>query len=117
MVDRRYSLTPSRWDARWTTERDKYRISEWWDGELPGLSWDAAVTFTLLNIPFFSGHAWWSHAITGGFGARIRNRRLELLFRNSWGSDYGEDGYFWMADDKGTPDIGLFGVRSVVASG
>jgi hypothetical protein len=117
MVDRQHSISPSRWDSRWTTERDKYRISEWWDGELPGLSWEAAVTFTLLNIPFFSGHAWWSHAITGGFRLRKKNGIYQIEFLNSWGDDYGENGYFWMGEDKGTPDIGLFGVRSVVASG
>ena len=103
----------------WETERKKFRVVEFWDGQMPGYStFDIAASFALLNIPYASGHAWWGHAIAGGFGLRKEsNGTYSLMKRNSWGPSYGQDGFFWLAQRKATPDIGLFGVRQVQATG
>jgi hypothetical protein len=47
---------------------------------------------------------WWGHAVCGGFRARINGRTPEIKWINSWGLSYGDQGYFWMAEGKGTPD-------------
>ena len=99
MMDREHSISPSRWASGWETERKKFRVVEFWDGQMPGYStFDIAASFALLNIPYASGHAWWGHAIAGGFGLRKEsNGTYSLMKRNSWGPSYGQDGFFWLA--------------------
>lgn len=116
MMDRENSISPSRWDSAWQTEREGYKCSEWWDLEIPGKAFDAAMTATLLGLPFFAGYQWWSHAVAGGFKARDLGRgKFAIMSRNSWGPNYGENGFFWLEEGKGTPNIGCFAVRQMIA--
>lgn len=115
-LDRRYSLTPSRWKAGWEKDCENHRVESWLDMDVPGKVWDAAMTCTLLGYPYAAGFGWWSHLVAGGFKARKNGDRYEIMYRNSWGPSYGEDGWFWMAEGKGTPDIGCFAPTVVTAS-
>lgn len=113
-MDKEHSIKPDRWKAGWKENRKNYRVIEWWDLD-GGNTFDALGTCALLNIPCNTGFGWWGHAITGGLRLRQSKGRWEAMFRNSWGPDYGEDGFFWMAEGKGTPDLGCFGVRQMTA--
>ena len=118
MMDRQWSLNPSRWDQAWRTERLNYRVvqDEYWDLEIPGKTFQACMTSAFLGVPYHAGFAWWSHAIVGGLRVRKNSRgRYEMRHWNSWGNNYGENGLFWLEEGKATPDLDCFGVRQVIA--
>jgi len=116
MMDKRWSLSPSRWDDTWEQERLNYRTIEFIDLEVRGYTWDMQVTSAFLNIPFFSGHAWWGHAVAGGYKVKkVDTDEYAIMWRNSWGASYGEDGYFWMTKSKGTADLDCFGILQGIA--
>jgi len=119
MMDKPWSLSPSKWDQNWTTERLKYRVSEYLDGLLSrGKAFDAAMTMALRNLPGAAGFTWWSHEVAYCLHAKDLGRgKFAIGGRNSWGADYGEDGFFYLEEGKGTPDIHLFAVLHMLASG
>lgn len=118
MMDKPHSRTPSKWDSAWEAERLKYRVVEWLDGLLNGgKSFDAAMTMALTNMPGAAGFIWWGHEVAYCLHAQDLGRgKYAICGRNSWGADYGDDGFFYLQEGKGTPDIHLFSVRHVLAS-
>jgi hypothetical protein len=119
MMDKPHSRNPGRWDPAWETERLKYRVVEWLDGLLPqGKAFDAAMTMALQNLPGAAGFTWWGHEVAYCLHAQDLGRgKFSIGGRNSWGKDYGDDGFFYLQEGKGTPDIHLFAVLHMIASG
>jgi len=82
---------------------------------VPGKVFDAVMTCYLNSFPIGLGYAWWSHFIHGGFKARwnATKKCFDIEERNSWGPNYGEDGYFWLPEGtgrgQGTPDWAFAG--------
>jgi len=114
-MDKPNSINPKAWKAGWEKDCANHVVIEWWDLDR-GNTFDILVTCALLGLPVNQGFSWWGHAVAGAFKVRHNKGRWEVMSRNSWGADYGEDGWFWMAEGKGTPDIGLFSPRQVTAS-
>jgi hypothetical protein len=118
MMDKPWSRTPSKWDEAWETERLKYRVVEWLDGQIERKTFDAAMTMALQNLPGAAGFTWWGHEVAYCLHAQDLGRgKFAIGGRNSWGADYGEDGFFYLEEGKGTPDIHLFAVLHMIASG
>lgn len=115
-MDAPWSLRPSRWKAGWEENALNYRVAEFFDLDVPGKVFDACATATLCGIPYGCGFGFWSHAIVGGLKLQKVNGVYSIMHRNSWGADYGDNGFFFMAEGKGTPDLGAFGVRQVQAT-
>ena len=75
------------------------------------------MTLALHRIPVAIGLGWWGHLVCqldpillpdGGFG---------LGCDNSWGADYGENGYFILDEKHGTADLGAFAPISTTFAG
>ncbi len=120
--DSEWSFNPRRWKKGWEKAAEDYQVDEWTDGMIPGKAFDAMVTFALRGIPCMCSAKWWSHAFNGGYAVRRESGGgYSALFRNTWGSDYKDDGFFWMREGtrkgQGTSDITLFGLRSMGATG
>jgi hypothetical protein len=115
--DSSHSFTPQRWKAGWKEDRLNYQTDEWTDGLLPGgKAFDALVSFALWGIPVGIGFQWWSHAISGGYRVREERRGVySVLNLNNWGADYGDEGFVWMQEGRGTPDINCFAIGLVTA--
>lgn len=119
MMDAPLSRKPSKWDPEWEVERFKYRVIEWLDGMLErGKAFDAAMTMAILNLAGAAGFTWWGHEVAYCLHAQDLGRgKFAIGGRNSWGKDYGDDGFFYLEEGKGTPDIHLFAVLHMLASG
>jgi hypothetical protein len=64
--------------------------------------WDEVVSCALQNIPMGVCFDWWSHHVEG-VGVIVKGGELCLLCRNSWGADYGDNGFFALAGRKKYP--------------
>lgn len=112
-MDREWSLTPSKWKPGWEQDALNHTVMECFDLN-PAQIFEQEMTCVLLNIPTADWYNWWGHHIQGPLQAKYEGGKFWLLKRNSWGRDYGDNGYFWMAEGYGrglaNPD-GAFGIR------
>jgi hypothetical protein len=114
-MDKPNSLSPSRWKQGWQQNALMHRMAEYYDLRVPGKVFDAVMTCYLYSFPIGLGYGWWSHFVHGGHKARwnATKRCFDIMERNSWGSSYGEDGYFWLPEGtgrgQGTPDWAFAG--------
>lgn len=115
--DSPYSFKPNRWQDGWEKDCQNYQTDEWTDGLLPrGKAFDALVSFALWGTPACIGFQWWAHAISGGYRVREERRGIySVLNRNNWGWRYGDNGFVWMQEGRGTPDINCFGIGLMTA--
>ena len=94
-IDRRYATEAAR------TAALKYRVHEWW--ELQPRNIDHLVSCTLRGSCVAVGYPWWGHEVTIVDALWLDNT-IALLFRNSWGSAWGDDGYGILQGSRMLPD-------------
>jgi hypothetical protein len=110
-MDKPNSLSPSRWKSGWQADCANYKITEAWatidDGDF-----DAVFTAALLRLPVSIGLNWWGHQVLITAPVVFDNGSFGVEFRNSWGADYGDDGFATLTENKAQPD-GSFACVSV----
>jgi hypothetical protein len=93
-IDRKYD-TPAA-----NAERGSYRVTEW-DDMAPNR---AHMFSQVLNgHPVAIGLNWWSHEVTA-LAIVWEDNGWSLIFANSWGTDYGVDGFGKLRGSKQVPD-------------
>ena len=97
-------ITREGWKPGATENALLHRVAEWWD--MPrNMMFDRVMTLLLKRIPICTAHWWWSHAVTAlDPWMDASGRKFGHRDRNSWGSRYGDNGYFIQMEGKGTPD-------------
>lgn len=89
-----------------------YRCTEWWELSTDGMQeiWSCL----LLDIPVCVGLSWWRHEVTY-IDVDWIDGDIAIVFRNSWGTSYGNNGYSVLQGQRMYPDDAV-APRQAVAS-
>jgi len=79
----------------WKEDAAKHRVSEWWDlGQGNGQQmYHRVMTAVLSGFPVCVAYNWWRHAVTIVDVVILKNGQLSFRIRNSWGEEWGEQGF------------------------
>jgi hypothetical protein len=94
----------SYWNAPTAAEAQNHRVLRW----LLVRSWEMQVTLAILRFPVAAGLSWWGHLVCQHTPIILPNGEVGIGADNSWGPDYGENGYFVLDEKRGTADLGCF---------
>lgn len=94
-IDPRYA-TPSTLAAM-----RNYRADEWW--VLDNRDLDQLVSCLLRGFMAAVGYSWWGHEVTAVDPVWM-DGTAALLFANSWGESYGDEGYAVIQGNRMLPD-------------
>lgn len=83
------------------TEAAKYRATGWIVPDDQNV-FNLCIGLVLLNIPVAVGYNWWSHEITWADVVWLDGQAWPVI-RNSWGTQYGDNGYATIQGNRATP--------------
>jgi C1A family cysteine protease len=79
------------------------------------LTFDQVATCLLVNIPCALDFNWWSHSVMGCDLVEVEPGDFGIRIRNSWGDQYGDQGFAVLRGSRCRPDSAL-AIRVSVAS-
>ena len=100
----RNQLTDRGLSNDWKLELPYNVILDWMDVE----NWDDQMTLALNRIPVPIGLGWWGHLVCQLGPDLGPNDEPIIVFDNSWGSDWGDNGRGSLNEKMGTADLGAF---------
>lgn len=112
MMDGPHSLNPKKWNPAWEQDAKNHTAVEVFHMDSRNM-FDQLMTAVLLNIPSGVWFNWWGHHIQGALAAQNKDGKFWLCCRNSWGTSYGENGYFWMAEGHGKGKANADGAHAI----
>jgi hypothetical protein len=105
----RNELSTRLWTPEVETDALRHRILRF----LRVDSWDMQITLAFLRFPVAIGLRWWGHLVAQLSPVILPDGEIGIGCDNSWGADYGENGYFALTEDTGTADLGAVAPLSV----
>lgn len=91
-------------DPSWKAHQQEHAIINWLDVE----NFDDQITLALNRVPVAIGLRWWSHLVCQLDPVILDDGSIGIGFDNSWGTDFGENGYGTLSEKYGTADFGAF---------
>lgn len=88
----------------WQQDCFEHEILRWLDVR----TFDMQVTCAFHRIPVAIGLGWWSHLVCQLDPVIMDDGSIGILFKNSWGTDWGDGGYGILSERYGTADLGAF---------
>jgi len=89
---------------KWRENATLHRMRRWADV----LGFGMQITFALLRVPVPIGLGWWGHLVCQLDPIHYGGDDFGIGCDNSWGADYGDNGYFELSERRGTADLGAF---------
>ena len=80
----------------------QYKVTEWYD--ISKKNFEELMTCLLLRIPAAVGYMWWGHQVCAVDPISLGEDVYGIRIRNSWGMDYGKDGYAIIKENLAAPD-------------
>jgi hypothetical protein len=84
------------------TEREHFRVVEFY--EIPPGDQDAFMSALFLNMVAAPGYDWWRHQVTACSPWKSPDGIWGSHGPNSWGRNWGEDGWYYLEGSKSIPD-------------
>jgi hypothetical protein len=90
------------------TKKKLHLIVEYFNLE----SWEERASCILAGIPTADGYSWWSHEVCG---VGIVKKSHDLVIRNSWGMDWGDQGFGTLKGNRkyATDSVAITAMRPV----
>lgn len=89
-----------------------YRCTEWW--ELQPQNMDQLWSCLLRDMPVAVGLSWWSHEVSY-IDVDWVDGDVAIIFRNSWGANWGDNGYSVLQGQKRIPDDAVAPRQAVIS--
>lgn len=96
-IDRRYYTDAAKEEAK------RFRVTEATDVEQ--YDFDALMTMLFNRVPCPLGLDWWGHLICAMDPVKISSGQYGVRIRNSWGDDYGDQGFAVLSERKSRGDV------------
>lgn len=114
------SLNRSNDNAAANAEREKYKVTEFYDivnirSQRPRDRFERLATALLLGIPTACGYNWWGHLVMDADLVAMDGGKFGVRIWNSWGTNWGSQGRSILTESKATPDD-CVGVRVTTAA-
>lgn len=100
----RNNLNPRHADENWQHDQRHHVILRWLDLE----TFDDQMTLALHRIPVAIGLDWWGHLVCQLDPVDLGSGNFGIGIDNSWGPDWGDNGYGILNERYGTADLGAF---------
>lgn len=100
----RLELSSRHADPRWMKDQNNHVILNWVDVQ----NFDDQMTLAFLRIPVPIGLRWWKHLVCQLDPVIMPDGSFGIGIDNSWGPDWGENGYGVLSEKYGTADLGAF---------
>ncbi len=88
----------------WEANALRHRTIRWADTQ----GFDMQMTFAFMRIPVPIGLGWWGHLVCQLDPIHFGGKDFGIGCDNSWGNNYGDNGYFELTERRGTADLGSF---------
>lgn len=93
----------------WKDDRLKHRVVRWVEVD----SFDLQITLALMRVPVALGLDWWGHLVCQLDPVIMKDGSVGIGIDNSWGNDFGDNGYGTLDEASGTGSSGCWAPMSI----
>jgi len=97
-------LSPRHADKDWESQALSHVLLGW----LLPKTFAEQMTLAIHRIPVAIGLPWWNHLVCQLTPVQLGQNEFGMGIDNSWGSDWGDNGYAVLDEESATADLGAF---------